>query len=240
VLLGTGLVVFGAEAAIDNPLLALVIGFFVVDLVAGRVGAGFGEGNVYRQGAIGLGIGAALALSVALVTLASSSATIALGAPTLMTLLAAARPFLAAFRDELLFRGMPLAFAKRAHTPDAYALVFAALLGVAPLLGAPSVRPEALILTFTAGLFSALLFRAGAGRVAFFAHAGWLFFADIGFRGALLDVSFHQGAIAPFARASGFPAWIAATLFASGAAGVIAWQRRAATHPKRATSFSAR
>lgn len=226
-LLGTGVVVFGLEAAIGNPLLALAVGFFVVDIVARRLGAGFGEGgNAYRQGALGLGLGLGLALLVALVARLFGLATLDLGAPTLMTLLAIGRPLLAAFRDELLFRGIPLALARQARIQDGYTVVFAALLGAAPLLGASPVRPEALLLTFTAGLFFALLFRAGLGRVAFLAHAGWLFFADIGFRGALLDVSFSSGAIAPFASASGIPAYLAAAVFGIGAVGVMGWQRR--------------
>ena len=226
-LLGTGAVVFGVEAGIDNPLLALVIGFFVVDIVARRLGAGFGEGGkAYRQAAIGFGLGSSLALLVAGIAELAGIATVGLGAPTLMTLLAVGRPLLMAFRDELLYRGIPLALARRARVHDGYTVVFAALLGTAPLLTAPSVRPEALLLTFTAGLFFALLFRTGLGRVAFLAHASWLFFADIGFRGALLDVSFTSGAIAPYASAKGMPAYLAAGVFGMGAVGVMGWWRR--------------
>lgn len=226
ILLGTGLVVFGAEALIGNPVLATVVGFLAVDFVARRIGAGFGEGNVYRQAALGFGLGAGIALLVALLAVATGLATLKLGSPSFVLLLGLGRSIVAAFRDEVLYRGIPLTLARRSDIPDGYTVVFTALLGAAPLVGAPTFRFEAVLLAFVAGLFFASLFRAGLGRIAFLAHAGWLFLADVGFRGALFDVVFREGSLGPFARSSGLVAYVAAFVFAAAAVAGNAWWRR--------------
>lgn len=226
ILLGTGLVVFGAEALIGNPVLGLVVGFLAVDFVARRIGATFGEGDFYRQVAIGFGLGAGIALFVALLAVATGLATLRLGSPSFVLLLGLGRSLVAAFRDEVLYRGIPLTLARRVDIPDGYTVVFTALLGAAPLVGAPTFRFEAVLLAFAAGLFFASLFRAGWGRIAFLAHAGWLFLADVAFRGALLDVVFSKGNLGPFARSSGLVAYLAAFVFAVAAVGVNAWRRK--------------
>lgn len=220
----------------DKPLLALAIGAFAVDFIAQRLGVRWSSSDdpsqpAYRKAlrgfAIGLGLTAAVVLTMRLI----GRAQIGWGSPSLFLALSAARPFLQAMRDELLFRGIPLAIAGNARIPDRYALPFAALLGATPLLSSPDIRPEALLLTIGSGLFFALLWWIGrGGLLAWGAHASWLFAVDIAIRGSLLDISFAAGALAPTARASSLPAWVAAAVFVCGAVVLTKWRAQ----PERA------
>lgn len=214
-----GTIVRGLEAGFDErPLLALGFGAFTVDFLAQRTGLRWLEDDAkprppYRLAVRGIGVGVALGLGVILATRLLGVARIGPGSPTLLVAISAIRPLLQAMRDELLFRGMPLTIAK-GRFPDRLAIPFAALLGAAPLVSTPGLRPEALLLAISSGLFFGLLWRLGRGGfLAWGAHAGWLLTVDAASRGTLLDVSFSTGALAPLARASGWPAYVATALF---------------------------
>lgn len=217
-----GVVVRGLDAGFDErPLMALAFGAFAVDFLAQRAGVSWLEGDVanakkLRTALRGLGIGIAIAMAVLLATRVLGMARIGAGSPSLLLLMGLARPLLLAMRDELLFRGMPLTIAKGRFS-DKLALPFAALLGAAPLVSLPGIRPEAILFTVTSGLFFGLLWRRGSGSLAWGAHAGWLFATDLAFRGGLLDVSFSTGALAPTARIAGWPAYLATAAFAIAA-----------------------
>lgn len=232
ILLG-GVIVRALDSGFDDrPLLALAFGAFTVDFLAQRTGVRWAEAEAagkskYLEALRGLGIGIAIALAIVLASRLLGMAQMGTGSPSLLLVMSAARPLLQAMRDELLFRGMPLAIA-RGRFSDKIALPFAALLGAAPLVTLPGIRPEALLLTVSSGLFFGLLWRAGGGLLAWGAHAGWLFAADLAIRGVLLDVSFSEGAIAPAARASGWPAFVAAAGFAMGSVVMVMGRRRRA------------
>lgn len=218
-----GTIVRGFEAGFDErPLLALGFGAFAVDFLAQRTGLLWSEGHAkaplrYRQAFQGLGVGIALGLGVLLATRILGVARIGAGSPTLLVVMSALRPMLQAMRDEFLFRGMPLTIAK-GRFPDRLAIPFAALLGAAPLVTVPGVRFEALLLAIGSGLFFGILWRLGRGGfLAWGAHSGWLLAVDAASRGTLLDVSFSHGALAPLARASGWPAYVATAAFLGAA-----------------------
>ena len=154
-------------------------------------------------------------------------ATIQLGSPTLVGLgMGLALPVAQAARDELLFRGAPLAL-MRNRIPDRFAIPFAALLGGAPMLLTVEQSPVGVGIVVLTGLAFAFAWRIGKGAfLPWGAHAGWLFMVGAGSRGAVLDVSLAHGGLLPFARAEGMVAWIALVVAAAMAVGaLIAWRR---------------
>lgn len=221
-----GVIVRGLDVGFESrPLFALAFGAFAVDLVSHRVGLRFAEEapggeSAIRKALRGAALGLVVATAVVLACRVVGVARIRAGTPSFAIVLGALRPLVQSVRDEILFHGMPLAVAK-GRFPDRLAIPFAALLGAAPLVGVPGIHPEALALAIASGAFFALLWRVGGGGwLAFGAHAGWLFATDLAIRGALLDVSMASGALAPAARASGWPAILAAASFALLAMGV--------------------
>jgi hypothetical protein len=118
-----------------------------------------------------------------------------------------------AFRDELLFRGVPLALA-RDKVPRPWPVLFCALLGAAPLALVSPWHVEALVLAVTSGLVFALIWSDGAGGlVAWASHTGWLMAIQIGLQGSALDVEWKAGNLASGADAAGVPAYLAAATF---------------------------
>jgi hypothetical protein len=219
----------------SNPLLGAVLGVVAVDLLGRRVGLAWDESPAARAWAPalalarGFGLGAALALGSELGAVALGWAEVRRGTPSLLGLgLGLALALATALRDELLFRGVPLA-AARGLVRDRHLLPFSALLGAAPLVLAPGASVLGPVLAAAGGALFAVLWRAGGGvYVAWGAHAGWLFVAGAGSHGALLEVRMHEGILAPVAQARGAPAWLAALVLATAALGTAQWYARRA------------
>lgn len=215
-LLLAGAIVRGLDVGFENrPLFALALGAFAVELISHRVEVRLGGESALRMALRGAALGLAVATAAIIACQVTGVARVRAGAPSLSIVLGALRPLLQAGRDEILSHGMPLALAT-GRIPDRFAIPFAALLGAAPLASAPGVSLEAFALAVISGGLFALLWRVfDGGWLAIGAHAGWSFATDLAIRGPLLDVSFGSGALAPAARASGWPAMIAASFFAA-------------------------
>jgi hypothetical protein len=228
-LLATGLTLRAAEAIIDvHPLFTLGIGAVAVDFVANRLGVRWNEKDQESPGldlrlplfgaALGFGIGF-LVTALGLVTRTAHLAGAAMSfGPFAVGVLRAA---FSSLRDELLYRGVPLAIA-RGRVADKWAVPFSALFGAAPLVLEPSARPESIVLAVLSGLFFARLWRRGAGgSLPCGAHFGWLLAADTVFRGAPLDLRWTAGSLAADASAALLPAWLAIGSFAIALAGSL-------------------
>ena len=222
-----------------NPLGAAIIGAVLVDLVGGRFGLVWDETHKARPLGIGLttlrgfavGVGAALVITV--VAVAWGWASVRHGSPSLFGLgLGLASPLAIAARDEMLYRGLPLAI-MRGRIPDRWALPYCSLLGAAPIVLRPGASVMGVMLAASTGALFAILWRLGRGGwLAWGAHAGWLFMAGAGIHGGLLDVWFKDGALVPVGRAHGNPAWLGALVFAIGAFATAWWYARKAPAEK--------
>jgi len=238
-LLAMGAIAFALESFLDAyRLAALLMGAFAVELLAGKVGMRWDETGKRKTLAAalvvgrGFGLGVATALLVVAVAAVSGLAQVSIGAPNLVGLgLGLVVPFAQAARDELLFRGAPLALL-RDRIPDRFALPFAALLGGAPLLLANDRSPAGIAIVVVTGLIFAVAWRLGKGMfLAWGAHAGWLFMLGAGTRGTLLDVSFGAGQLLPFVRAEGAIVWVALAVTIVASIGAIVWWRRSGEVP---------
>jgi hypothetical protein len=221
-----------------NPLGAAIIGALVVDVLGGRLGMVWDETRkVKALGVVlatlrGFALGAGVTMLIVVVALMLGWVRVGRGSPSLVGLgLGLATPLAIAARDEMLYRGLPLAV-MRDLIPDRWALPFTALLGAAPVVLRPGASVIGVVLAAAAGAFFAILWRLGRGGwTAWGAHAGFLFMAGAGLHGALLDTWFRDGAVVPFARAHGNPAWLGALLFALAAFVAAWWFARRAPHP---------
>jgi len=235
-LLGAGAIAFAVEGLLEsNRLLALVVGALAVDWMARRAGMRWDESGADRWQVVGLrlaagaGVGAAIALAATLAVVVAGRGTVTLGSPAPVGIgIGVVSALALAARDELLFRGLPLALMS-GRVADRWALPFTALLGAAPLVLSRTATATGVVVTLLSGFVFALLWRSGRGMYrAWGAHAGWLFFAGAGVRGMLLDVRFASGQILPMGSATGWPAWASIALFAAGAAVLILIDRRRA------------
>ncbi|HQP37694.1 MAG TPA: hypothetical protein PLI95_21065 [Polyangiaceae bacterium] len=216
-----------------NPLAASLIGAVVVDLVGGRLGLKWSdqEGLTARLKGLaflrGFGSGIGIALAVVVVAALLRWTTVTRGSPSIVGLaLGFAAPLALAARDELLFRGLPMALA-RGRVKDRWLLPFVALLGAAPIVLQPGATLIGVVLAVCSGGFHAVCWRLGRGAwIAWGAHAGWSFMAGAGVHGVLLDAWFNDGVLVPAARAHGAVAWLAALLFAIAALGSLHWASR--------------
>ena len=235
-LLVAAAIVFAVEGVFEaNRLLAFAVGALAVDLLGGRAGVKWDEtgSRPYKAQAMmmlrGVGGGAVAVILVVSVLAALGKATIGAGHPASVSLLmGAAVALVQAARDELLFRGMPLAL-MRGRVADRWALPFVSLLAAAPVILAANTTAVGVSLVLVSSFVFALLWRLGRGiHLAWGAHAAWLFLAGSGVRGGLADVRLVEGQVLPLFSAFGSPGWIA--LGVGGvAAGVSLWRvRRAA------------
>jgi hypothetical protein len=241
-----GAIVFALEAFLDTyRLAALLIGVFAVEYLARKQGFQWDETGKRttmqsaRMVAAGFGLGAAVVLLMVGVAWGAGLAKVTMGSPTLVGLgLGVVTPLAQAARDELLFRGAPLAMMKD-RIPDRFALPFVALLGAAPLWLQPNPSLVGIAIAVVTGWVFALALRAGRGvLLAWGAHAGWLFMLGAGTRGGVLDVSLGAGIWLPLGYAEGTVAWVAfgvVTLVAVGAS-VLYFRRRPSTAPSTAPS----
>lgn len=229
-----------------NPLAASLIGAVIVDLFGGRLGLQWNQGlpaNAWQRTLRvlrGVALGAGIALFIVLVAAMLGWTHVMRGSPTVMGLgLGVAGPLAMAARDELLYRGVPMAIAG-GRVPDRYLLPFVALLGAAPIVLQPGASVIGVVLAISSGAFFAVCWRLGRGAyVPWGAHAGWLFMAGAGVHGGLLDAWFRDGVLVPISRAHGTIAWLAAVVFAIAALGSAQYvARRRARETLRGTSAS--
>lgn len=215
-LIGIGAALTLIERALgSSPLAFAIAGAVIAEVVATRAGVRWKDGlastklvdlaRAAGQGAAPIAVACALVVVVARVL---GVADVAAGAPTTALVFALLRAVAVGVRDELFYRGLPLAAVERAGAPRAAAIAFGALAGAAPLALAPGATPAALALEVTAGLAFALLWSWGP-VAAVAAHATWALLIGAGLHGALLDVAFTDGALTSGPHASGAPALIA-------------------------------
>ncbi len=235
-LLAMGAVAFALEAFLDAyRLAALLMGAFAVEFLAGKVGLRWDETGKrsmlqsLRVVGLGFALGAMSVLFVVGVGAAFGLVRVSVGAPTLVGAgMGLAMALAQAARDEVLFRGAPLAL-MRDKIADRWALPFVALLGAAPLVLQPEPSLPGIATVVVTGWIFALAWRVGKGMpLAFGAHAGWLFMMGAGTRGSLLDVSLGAGQLLPPVDASGAIAWLALATFVIAAVAISVWYFRPA------------
>jgi hypothetical protein len=217
----------------SRPLLAVIVSAFLLDMWSQRVRARWmpvppqHRRELARRLAQGLGIGVAMGVAVvAICALLGQARMHPSRASAAGLALGTLRTGAVAFRDELLYRGIPLALSD-GHLPARSQLAFCAVLGAAPLVLATG-RIEALLLAGFAALYFALVWQVGRG--GFFAwanHAGWLFATQVLSQGAIVDVEWVKGSLASTSESGGIAAYAGAASFAAAAV-ILARSKRAA------------
>jgi hypothetical protein len=209
----------------SRPILAVVIGAFLLDLWAQRLGARWmPPGDVKASSftpdrlALGVGTGLGLGLVVVLASAGLGVAHVSMGRVSAMGLgIGVVRVAAYAFRDELLLRGVPLALVQ-GHVPPRWAIAFCTALGVAPLV-LSATSTAALVLGAASALFFAMTWQLGAGGFgAWAAHTGWRIAIEVVAGGSVLDVVYDKGALPSVEGASGLPAYLAAAAFLAASA----------------------
>jgi uncharacterized protein len=220
-----------------------LLGAVAIDLLAGRAGVRWewdeAPLDARRHAVRRVAAGAAVALGAGTVAVGIAWALRwchGEGAqPSWALAFAVARAAAIAVRDELLFRGLPLAAAARARVPASIAQAFAALVSGAAVAMIPGVTPAAVALAVGSGwLFAALWARDRGAWAAVGGHAGWLLFVGSVLHGGLFDIDWTTGNLAAGASAAGAPAWVAAgVLVAAGfAVGRLPWPSGGGGEPR--------
>jgi hypothetical protein len=210
-------------AELRTPL----FGALAIDLLAGRAGVRWDWDELgldsRRYAVRRTAAGAAVALIAGGLVIAVAAALHwfhgeAMARPSAALAIAVARATAVAVRDELLFRGIPLAAAARARVPAPVGRGFAALVSGATIVMIPGVTPAAVALAVASGwLFAALWERDRGAWAAVGAHGAWLLLVGSALHGGLFEVEWTHGELAVGASAAGAPAWVAAaTLAAAG------------------------
>jgi len=219
-LAGTAMAVRFVETLIGrSPLGAALAGAVVVDLAMTRAGVRWDDrdstktkgssSRVWRDIGIGVASASVLVLVPLVLGVIVGGATIGLGSFSSTLVFGSLRSAADGVRDELLYRGLPLYVASRAGVKLPFAVGYAALLGVTPLVLVDRLSWEALLVTAAQGvLFAMLWVRTNAAWASVSAHAAWFFLAGVGLRGAILEVSWTSGLLAENARIRGLPAII--------------------------------
>jgi hypothetical protein len=201
----------------SRPILAVVIGAFFLDLWAQKIGARWMAGGAssrslstfFTWAGVGLGLG----LFVVVVTAAFGAAHLSMSRVSAESFaLGVLRTAAYAFRDELLFRGVPLALVG-GHLDRRWSIAFSVALAVAPLvLMTGTIAPIAL--TAASGAFYALIWSAGSGGFAAWAtHTGWRIAIEVIAGGSIIEVAYEKGALPSAQGALGLPAYVAALAF---------------------------
>jgi hypothetical protein len=219
-----------ASVFATNPLATVVVQAVIVDLAIGRAGirwdpAADSDTSIEARNAVrGVALGAGIALLVTAISLGASAALgwakLTAHAPGASLGLGLLRAVALGVRDALLYAGLPVYFVGRARgVPRAAAVIFGALAGGAAMTLQSAATPANIALAVAVtGLSAALWLHRGSGWASVGATAGWAFFSGVVFRGALFDVAWKKGSLAPGLSAHGAPAWIAAAGFAAVAA----------------------
>ena len=211
-----GGIIFALDAILENYQLAsLLFGVFAIDLLMRGRGLSWDETGQrtilrsLRTVVAGLLLGSFALLLAVGVCWAVGLAEVTFGRPTAMGFgLGLVTPLAQAARDELLFRGAPLALLRN-KISDRFTLPFVALLGGAPVLLQSNASWLGIGVVVVSGWIFALAVRAGRGLLlAWGAHAGWLFMLGAGSRGEVLDVRIGDGLWYPLMFAEGKAAWV--------------------------------
>ncbi|AUX47044.1 hypothetical protein SOCE26_085560 [Sorangium cellulosum] len=216
----------------SSPLAAALAGAVVADLAAARAGVHWLDpveradpahrARIARRIGLGAALGALAVLLPLGVSVVLGWAHVEAGAPSASFGFALARAVALAVRDELLLTGIPFATAARAGLSSRYALGFSALAHGAAIGLAPGASASSFALAAALGALTAALWRRGRGAfAAVAAHASFIALAGAGLRGALLDATWADGALAAGTRAFGRPAWLTAIALAALAALVL-------------------
>jgi membrane protease YdiL (CAAX protease family) len=197
-----------------------IFGALAVDIAAGRTGVRWDWDTLPldapRRAIARVGAGAGVAVVAGGLALAIAAAMRwfrATGpvAPSATIAFAVARAAAISVRDEILFRGIPLAAMSRARVPPMVARAFAALVSGAAIVAVPGATPAALALAVASGwLFAALWERDRGAWAAVGAHAAWVLLLGSFIHGGVMDLEWTTGELAVGAAADGMPAWLAA------------------------------
>ncbi len=217
-LVGLSAVLLIVEFAIGKSMVGVAVaGAVIVELAAGWAGVRWdlgpprAFGAVLRRVGAGFGVAAAIIAPALLLSLVAGWAHASAGRPSIALALAVIRAGSLGVRDELLFRGIPLAACMRAGVRPLHARLFAALAGAAPLALAPGASITSVALAVALGwLFASLWQQERSGYSAAAAHAAYLLIVRAFLHGELLDLEWTTGALSIGARASGPPAVIVA------------------------------
>jgi hypothetical protein len=207
---------------------AAIFGALGTDVAAGRAGVRWDRSIVEldapRAAVRRVAAGAGVALAAGALAIAVSGAfhwfhvASALG-PSAAIAFAVARAAAVSVRDELLFRGIPLAAAARAGLPAPIARGFSALVSGAAIVMVPGVTPAALALAVGSGwLFASLWERDRGAWAAVGAHAAWALLVGSMIHGGVVDLEWTTGELAVGAAAAGAPAWVATAVVIAAAA----------------------
>ena len=220
-------------AELRTPL----FGALAIDLLAGRAGVRWDwddDGiDSRKHAARRAAVGAAVALVAGAVVVAVAAVLgwfhgEAGSRPSAALAIAAARAAAVAVRDELLFRGIPLAAAARARVPAPVARGFAALVSGATVVMIPGVTPAAVALAVGSGWLFAALWECDRGAwAAVGAHGAWSLLVGSVLHGGLFEVEWTHGELAVGASAAGAPAWFAAAVLTAAGFVVVGlpWAR---------------
>ncbi len=216
-LVGTAAAVRLVETLIGrSPLGAALAGAVIVDLAMTRAGVRWDsrdqraskKSTQWRELGIGAGVACALVAGPVLVSVVIGGATVAVGNISSVLVFGLLRGVANGVRDEFLYRGLPLLVAQRVGIRPFWAIGYAGLLGVAPLLFAERLSWEALMVFACQGVLLAMLWiRTNAAWASVSAHAVWFFLAGAGLRGSVLDVSWTNGMLAESTSIRGLPAF---------------------------------
>jgi hypothetical protein len=220
----------------SQPIVAVVIGAFLLDLWAQRIDArwmapGRTSSSSVTTFPAAAGAGLALGLFVLAAAVAFGAAHASVARISAASIgIGVLRTAAYAFRDELLLRGVPLALAN-GYVPPAWSLAFCVALGAAPLVfSAGGFAPIAL--AAASSFLFATIWQMGAGGIAAWAtHAGWRIAIEVVAGGSVLEVTYEKGALPSIEGASGLPAYLATAAFALSAVAVL----RRNTGPRQAT-----
>jgi hypothetical protein len=207
---------------------AAIFGALGTDLAAGRAGVRWDRDAVKdeapRTPVRRIAAGAAVALAAGIATIGVAAALrwfhveATLGPSTALAF-AVARAAAVSVRDELLFRGIPLAAAARAGVPAPIARGFSALVSGASLVLVPGVTPAALALAVASGwLFASLWEKDRGAWAAVGAPAAWVLLLGSVLHGGVVDLAWTTGELTVGASAAGAPTWIACAALIAAAA----------------------
>lgn len=224
----------------EAPLARLVLGALIASVAVSRAHVVWDrddpeDASMKRPVLLALrGAAPAFAAVVAVcgVSIVFGFVTIESASPDVGTLIGLLGAGAMAMRDELLYRALPLHFARRAAVPRAFAVAFASLIGAIPLLASRGTDLAHVAVTVAVGALAAITMSstrsvwAGIGaHLAFWSAWGPLSQA------AFVHLHWKIGGVGA-THSEGAPAWLGAAIVALVT--VVVWSR--AKEPKASSA----
>ncbi len=199
------------------PLATVIASAVIVDLAASRAGVKWAEAgkieakDAARRAGLGAAFAAGIVVVTALIALALGWLHVEGATPNTAFFIALVRAIATAVRDELLYRGIPLATASAAGVRPVAARVYAACAGAASIALHPAASAASIALAFGLGLVTATLWQRERGAFsAVGLAAGFGLLSGSALNGGLFDGDWHKGRLSLGPSAFGAPAWLAA------------------------------